>query len=89
MRAAGGAPESQSRVYRLYGLCCAGGVPESGSVRRWVGGCRGRWGREMGMVAGVPSVWSVLRRWCAGVWVGSSVGGWVSGEMGSRDGDGG
>jgi hypothetical protein len=46
MRAAGGAPESQSRVYRLYGLCCAGGAPESGSVRR-------------------------------------------SGEMGSRDGDGG
>jgi hypothetical protein len=28
---------------------CAGGAPESGSVRRWVGGCRGRWGREMGM----------------------------------------
>jgi hypothetical protein len=47
MRTAGGAPESQLRVYRLYGLCCAG------------------------------------------VWVGSSVGGWVSGEMGSRDGDGG
>jgi hypothetical protein len=49
MRAAGGAPKSQSWVYRLYGLCCASGASESGSVRRWVGGCRGRWGREMGM----------------------------------------
>jgi hypothetical protein len=57
MRATGGAPESQSRVYHRYSLCSrwvrggfAGGAPESRSVRRWVGG-------------------------------------WVSGEMGSRDGD--
>jgi hypothetical protein len=28
---------------------CAGGAPESRSVRRLVGGCRGRWGREMGI----------------------------------------
>jgi hypothetical protein len=28
---------------------CTGGAPESWSVRRWVGGCRGRWGREMRM----------------------------------------
>jgi hypothetical protein len=28
---------------------CTSGAPESGSVRRWVGGCRGRWGREMRM----------------------------------------
>jgi hypothetical protein len=83
MRAAGGAPESQSRVYRLYGLCCAGGAPESGSVRRWVGGCRGRWGREMGMVAGVPSVWSVLRRWYAsGAPESGSVRRWVGGCRG-------
>jgi hypothetical protein len=54
MRAAGGAPESQSRVYCRYGLC-----------------------------------WRWVHRWCVGVWVGSSVGGWVSVEMGSRDGDGG
>jgi hypothetical protein len=53
MRVAGGAPESQSWVYRGYSLC-----------------------------------WRWVQRWCVGVWVGS-VGGWVSGEMGSRDGDGG
>jgi hypothetical protein len=28
---------------------CTDGAPESWSIRRWVGGCRGRWGREMRM----------------------------------------
>jgi hypothetical protein len=28
---------------------CIGGAPESGLVRRWMGGCWGTWGREMGM----------------------------------------
>jgi hypothetical protein len=71
---------NRSRECTVCMVCVA---PESGSVRRWVGGCRGRWGREMGMVAGVPSVWSVLRRWCAGGTpvvrrsLGRFVGGWV------------
>jgi hypothetical protein len=51
MRAAGGAPESQSQdgpsVRSVLVVGCAGGAPESGSMRRWVG-VRGDGVSEMG-----------------------------------------